>query len=154
MDNSFGILELQRQVGLQEIRNCNDFSSRFGLVLKEAEIQELVACRQQVLKDTGRVEFGGGIMPKLIYAFCNSPYLNQTTYVEILAELQEAFYYFKGEAQEQFSDDELIDFMVAVFNGRAQGSAEYLIGTSLEALCRYANNPYDAQDADEAGDLF
>lgn len=154
MENYNEMLKLQRQASLQEIRDCNNFSGQFGLVLKEVEIQELVECRKKALKDTGRVEFGGGILPKLIYAFCDSPYLDQTTYVETLTELQEAFYYFKGEAQEQFSDDELIDFMAAVFNGRAQGSAEYLIGTSLEALCRHANNPYDAQNADEAGDLF
>ena len=154
MDNPLEMLSLQRQASLQEIRDCNKISIQFGLILKEAEIQELAECRKKALKDTGRVEFGGGIMPKLIYAFCDSPYLDQTTYAETLAELQEAFYYFKGEAQERFSDDELIDFMAAVFNGRAQGSAEYLIGTSLESLCRYAHNPYDAQDADEAGDLF
>ena len=154
MDNSFEMLKLQRQASLQEILDCNNFSSQFGLALKETEIQELAECRKKALKDTSRVEFGGGIMPKLIYAFCDSSFLDQTTYAETLAELQEAFYYFKGEAQEQFSDDELIDFMAAVFNGRAQGSAEYLIGTSLEALCRHANNPYDAQNADEAGDLF
>ena len=34
------------------------------------------------------------------------------------------------------SDDELIEYMVKVFNGRAQGSAEYLSGTSLEALAK------------------
>lgn len=39
---------------------------------------------------------------------------------------------------EQYTDDELIDFMVRVFNGRAQGSIEYLMGTSLETMCRYA----------------
>ena len=92
MDNSLEMLNLQRQASLQEIRDCNNFSSQFGLKLKEAEIQELVECRKKALKDTGRVEFGGGIMPKLIYAFCDSPYLDQTTYVETLAELQEAFY--------------------------------------------------------------
>lgn len=154
MDGSFWILNLQSQTSLQELLDCNKFSGQFGLTLKESEIQELAECRQKCLKDTGRIEFGGGILTKLIYAFCDSPFLDQEDYVETLTELQEAFYYFKGEAQERFSDDELIDFMAAVFNGRAQGSAEYLIGTSLEALCRYANNPYDAQNADEAGDLF
>ena len=44
--------------------------------------------------------------------------------------------------------------MEAVFNGRAQGSAEYLICTSLEALCRYARGGFDAHDADGIGDLF
>lgn len=154
MDHSFELWNLQSQAALKEIRDCNKLSSRFGLILKEPEIQALAECRQKVLRDTGRVEFGGGILPKLIYAFCDSPYLDQDHYEATLAELQEAFYYYKGEAQERFSDDELIDFMVKVFHGRAQGCAEYLIGTSLDALCRYANNPYDAQDADEAGDLF
>lgn len=154
MDHSFGILNLQSQAFVQEIRDCNELSSRFGLTLKEQEIWELAECRKKALHDTGRVEFGGGILPKLIYTFCDSPFLDQENYAATLIELQEAFYYYKGEAQERFSDDELIDFMVKVFHGRAQGSAEYLIGTSLDALCRYAQNPYDAQDADEAGDLF
>ena len=154
MDGSFEILNLQSQAILKEICDCNEFSSQFGLTLKEPEIRALAECRQKALYDTGRIEFGGGILPKLIYTFCDSPYLDQENYATTLAELQEAFYYYKEEAQERFSDDELIDFMVKVFHGRAQGSTEYLIGTSLDALCRYANNPYDAQDADEAGDLF
>lgn len=154
MDGSFEILNLQNQAVLKEIRDCNAFSSQFGLTLAEPEIRALAECRQKALHDTGRIEFGGGILPKLIYMFCDSPYLDQENYAATLVELQEAFYYYKGEAHERFSDDELIDFMVKVFHGRAQGSAEYLIGTSLDALCRYASDPYDAQDADEAGDLF
>lgn len=137
-----------------EIRSCNSFTERFGLSLSEQEIGELVRGRSEALKNTGLIEFGGGILPKLIHAFCDSPYIDQETYAATLAELQEAFYYFKGEAQERFSDDELIEFMEAVFNERAQGSAEYLIGTSLEALCRYARGGFDEHDADGIGDLF
>lgn len=138
----------------QEIRSCNEFSKKFGLVLSEEEINELVQCRSDALKSSGRVEFGGGILPKLIYAFCDSPYIQQDNYEVILAELQEAFYYFKSESLDLYTDDELIEFMVSVFNGRAQGSAEYLIGTSLESLCKYARSGYDETNADEAGDLF
>ena len=36
------------------------------------------------------------------------------------------------------SDDELIEAMRDVFNGVAQGSLDYLAGTSLEELCRDA----------------
>lgn len=154
MNRLLEIAAMRKQAALQEIRNCNSYSGQFGLTLMESEIQELNECRERALKGTGRVEFGGGVLPKLIHAFCDSPYLDQNNYASALSELQEAFYYFKGEAHEQFTDDELIGFMAEVFNGRAQGSAEYLIGTSLESLCRYANNPFDAYDADEAGDLF
>lgn len=158
MSNGVDLIRIQNQLLIenakQELRACNDMSEKYGLTLGEAEIAELVDCRATALKDTGRIEFAGGILPKLIYAFCDSPYMEQETYGSTLAELQEAFYYFKNESMDRFTDDELIEFMVKVFNGRAQGSAEYLIGTSLDALCRYARNDFDPTNADEAGDLF
>ena len=155
MDNNM-LLPLQQQLtaAYQEVLECNDHSSNFGLVLSETEITELVTCRSEALRASGRIEFGGGVLPKLIQAFCDSPYIDQENYANTLAELQETFYYFKTEAMDRFSDDELIDYMVKVFNGRAQGSTEYLSSTSLEALARYARTEFDTFDAEEAGDLF
>lgn len=158
MDNMPEIFRNQELLAIddakKEIRVCNAFSNRFGLTLSETDIEKLVQGRMESLKNSGRIEFGGGIVPKLIYAFCDSPYMEQDCYEETLEQLQEAFYYFKTESLDFYTDDEIIDFMVAVFNGRAQGSVEYLIGTSLEALCRYARNGFDKESADEAGDLF
>ncbi len=158
MSNMLDIIQKQNVLAVEEakneIRSCNSFTERFGLSLSEQEIGELVRGRSEALKSTGLIEFGGGILPKLIYAFCDSPYIEQENYEEILSQLQEAFYYYKGEAQDAFSDDELIEFMVSMFNGRAQGSTEYLIETSLDALYRYARSGFDAQNADEAGDMF
>ena len=57
-------------------------------------------------------------------------------YEETLEELQDIFYFFKGEAMEQIADDELIEFMKIYFNEQCQGSIEYLSGTNLEELCR------------------
>ena len=140
MKDELGLANLQSQLMIesakQEVRACNAISERFGLSLNEDEIRELVECRATALKDTGRIEFDGGILPKLIYAFCDSAYIDKGNYESTLAELQEAFYYFKGESLEQFTDDELIEFMVKVFSDRAQGSAEYLIGISLTSYCK------------------
>lgn len=145
----------QIQRGMQEIRACNEFSGQYGLVLNEAEIRELAECRQKALRDTDRIEFGGGVLPKLIRAFCDSPYIDRENYVSTLTELQEAFYYFKGESQETFSDDELIEFMATVFNERAQGSLDYLTTASLEEMCRDAREGRDNPlRANEMGDLF
>ncbi len=147
-------IQMQIAMAKKELRECNEISQKFGLVLTEVEIEELVTCRMQALKSTGRIEFGGGILPKLVFAFCDSLYMESSIYEETLADLQDAFYYFKNESMDRFSDDELIEFMVTVFNGRAQGSAEYLTGTSLEALCRYAREGWDPYDAEDSGDLF
>ena len=143
-----------REAAMQEIRSCTPVCERYGLSLSEADVRELAEARERALADTGRVEFEGGILPKLMRAFCDSPYVRNESWAETLAGLQEAFYYFKGDAEERFSDDELIDFMSRVFNGRAQGSAEYLSGTSLEALCRYARQGWDARAAEDLGDVF
>lgn len=158
MDNEMN-LELFRpnlmiEEAKREIRACDSISEKYGLSLSEQEITELVECRHEALLASGRIEFAGGILPKLIYAFCDSPYIEQSNYAYILSELQEAFYYYKTDSMDRFSDDELIEFMVKVFNGRAQGSTEYLIGTSLDALCRYAREEFDPCDADQSGDLF
>lgn len=138
--------QLQLAAAREEIRCCDRLNALYGLSLSEADIGELVELRSQALKSTGRVEFGGGILPKLIRAFCSSPYVDQQSYTSILADLQDAFYYFKNESQDRFSDDELIEFMVSVFNGRAEGSTELLTAISLEELCRWARNGYDEED--------
>lgn len=145
----------QIQRGMEEIKACNEFSGRYGLMLNDGEILELVECRKKALKDADRMEFGGGILPKLIRAFCDSPYLDRGNYASTLAELQEAFYYFKSDAQEAFSDDELVEFMATVFNERAQGSVDYLTTSSLEELCRDAREGRDNPlSPDEVGELF
>ena len=134
------LIPMQQQMlaAQQELRDCNAYSVRFGLTLRENDIAELVAGRAEALRAAGRIEFGGGILPKLIRAFCDSPFIMQEDYAAMLAELQEAFYRFKNEATDRLTDDELIGLMVNAFNGRAQGSAEYLAEISLEALLRCA----------------
>ena len=147
-------MQMQLAAAVQEIRDCAPLGERYGLRLTEPEMLELAQGRAQALAAAGRVEFGGGILPKLIAAFCDSPFVQREGWAETLAELQEAFYYFKSESLDRFTDDELVEFMVKVFNGRAQGSTEYLTGTSLEALCRWAREDWDEHDAGEAGELF
>ena len=141
--------ELLMIAAKEEIRLCNDLGKPYGLCLTEQDITELVELRSQALRNTGRVEFGGGILPKLIRAFCSSPSLDAYNYVETLGLLQDAFYYYKSESQDRFSDDDLIEFMVDVFNGPAHGSAELLTTISLEQLCRWARNGFDNRFAEE-----
>ena len=98
MDNEMN-LELFRpnlmiEEAKQEISACDSISEKYGLSLSEQEITELVERRHEALLASGRIEFAGGILPKLIYAFCDSPYIEQSNYAYTLSELQEAFYYY------------------------------------------------------------
>ena len=142
---------MQISAAKEELRCCEDLNRLYGLTLTEADITELVQLRSDALKNTGRVEFGGGILPKLIRAFCKSPYVDPRNYAGTLADLQDAFYYFKNESEDRFSDDDLIEFMEKAFNGRAEGSTELLCTISLEELCRWARNDgaYRYEDEEE-----
>lgn len=134
------LIQLQLNAAKEELRCCEELNNLYGLTLTEENITELVQLRSEALRNTGRVEFGGGILPKLIRAFCKSPYVDAGNYPSVLADLQDAFYYFKNESEDRFSDDELIDFMAQVFNGSAEGSTELLCTISLDELCRWARN--------------
>ena len=147
--NELQIRQMQTDAAKNEIRCCEELNRIYGLSLTEADISELVELRGQALRSTGRVEFGGGVLPKLIRAFCKSPYVDAYSYASILGELQDAFYYFENESEDRFSDDELIEFMESVFNGQAHGSTEVLTTISLEELCRWARNDFDDRYADE-----
>ena len=153
-DLSLKTFDLQMLIAVNELRECNELVAQFGLTLSETQIQSLVERRFDALRDTGRIEFGEGVLKKLIFSFCDSPYLTQENFEETIVELQDSFYYFKNESMDRLSDDELIDFMSIVFNGRAQGSLEYLSGTSLEELCRYARQGWNPVRDMDSGDLF
>ena len=147
--NELQIRQMQLNAAKEEIRCCEELNRFYGFTLTEADISELVELRGEALRNTGRIEFGGGILPKLIRAFCKSPYIDPYSYAATLGDLQDAFYYFKNESGDRFSDDDLIEFMANVFNGQAHGSAEVLTTISLEELCRWARNDFDSSFADE-----
>ena len=119
---------------VEGLRKSNDMSARFGLSLSEPQMRALARRRQEALLDSGRGELGEGILPRLIEAFCDSPYLCQANWEESLGDLQELFYYFKNESRDRLSDDELIASMKRLFDGPARGATEYLAGLPVEAF--------------------
>ena len=127
---------IQKNKAMIELRSCNDLTIKYGLSLSDRDINELIEYGFKALKNTGRIEFAEGVMKKIIEAFCDSPYIMQQNYKDTLMELQDSFYFFKGEAIEQIPDDELIEFMKIHFDNECGGSLEYLSGTNLEELCR------------------
>lgn len=145
---------LVQKQAVEEIQQCNDFTAKFGLVLTHKDALELVETRSHALKSNGRVEFGGGVIEKIIWEFCDSPYISMHNYTETIHELTEMFYYYKNEALDLISDDELIKFMKDSFDGKCQGSLELLSGRELANMARnlrygYAPDYCEDQEPDE-----
>lgn len=132
----FSMIASNGKYQLEKILQCNEYTSRYGVSLSQQDAKELVTCKKDALKEQQRLEFGEGILPKLIYTFCDSPFIYQDNYVEMLTALQEIFFLYKNESLDEWSDDELLAYMKENFDGKCQGSVEYLEETILESLSR------------------
>lgn len=126
---------IQKQA-VNEVIHCNDLTERYGLVLTQAQAIELVETRSVALRDNGRIEFGGGVIDKIIKEFCDSSYISMHNYTRTLHELIEIFYYYKNETMDLISDDDLIKFMKTAFDGVCQGSLDLLSGRELYRLAK------------------
>ncbi|MCL1983102.1 MAG: DUF6323 family protein [Clostridiales bacterium] len=126
---------VQEQAAL-EVMKCNDFTARFGLVLTPAQAVELVETRSASLRENGRIEFGGGVIDKIIKEFCDSPYIFNHNYAQTIHELLEIFYCYKNETLDLIGDDDLVKHMKTAFDGICQGSLDLLSGRELARLAR------------------
>ena len=129
------LLELL-QCKKQEVLRNNEYTSQFGLSLSEQDVEELLIVWKESLQEHQRVEFGKGVLEKLIYTFCDSCYINQDNYVDTLSRLQDIFYLYKNESMDELADDELIEYMREAFDEACQGSLDYLEETCLEKFSR------------------
>ena len=127
---------MNEQNQLAKVIQTNEYTKKFGLTLTEEQAELLVAERRESLQEQRRVEFGEGILPKLIFAFCDSPYIIQDQYVDMIGRLQDIFYLYKNESMDEATDDELIDYMKAAFDGECEGSLDHLEDTALERFAR------------------
>lgn len=147
---------IQRQA-VHEIIKCNDITANFGLALTEQQALALTETRMFALSENGRIEFGGGVIDKLIIAFCDSPYISMQNYTETLHALIELFYYYKNETLDLMTDDDLVRFMKKAFDGVCQGSLDLLAGRELETMARNlrcGRPPYASEEraSDEEGE--
>ena len=133
MKNSIDLFKsnlLGKQV-FNEIFQCNEVTREYGLKLSEEDVNEIINTRNGALQKSGRIEFNGQIINKIITAFCDSPYISQYNYGDTINELVEIFYNYKNETLDYISDDELIEIMKENFDNYCQGSLELLEGKVL-----------------------
>ena len=94
-DNLFLSILGKGQFQIEKVTDCNQYSQKFGVSLSEKDALILLEARKNSLKEQERIEFAGGILPKLIFAFCDSPFIYQDNYVDTLEALQDIFYLYQ-----------------------------------------------------------
>lgn len=134
--------EMARQTLVTQMLETNCYTQKYGLVLRKEDAALLAQERADVLRAEKRVEFGQGILPKIIYEFCDSPYIYQDNYCESLIRLQEIFFQYKNEMMDELSDDELLTFMREQFDDVCRGDFGYLEGTCLDLFAQAVRAGY------------
>lgn len=130
-------LELMNsQMWLKQVQETNQYTEQFGLVLSEKDVRLLLVEKKDILKMQQRVEFGQSILPQIIYTFCDSSFISQSNYVETLIRLQEIFYLYKNEMQDEITDEELLSFMKEQFETVCYGDFNYLESTCLDIFAQ------------------
>ena len=140
---------LQQKNQLAKVMETNEMTARYGLVLTEQEAELLVSERTQTLRAERRVEFGPGILPRVIEEFCDSDFIDQNNYVDTLIRLQEIFYLYKNEMHDEISDEELLHFMKEQFEEVCFGDLGYLEGTCLRIFAEAVRAGYRGYQASE-----
>lgn len=120
MENYLDVVEKRKYAEIEGILVCNEVSNVYGLVLNQKQVLELVEKKNEVLKNTGRVEFRECAVEKIVKEFCDSPYICKDEYASVLSELIEVFYEYKNLTMDVVLDDDLIRFMKMAFFWRSK----------------------------------
>ena len=140
---------LQNQNGLSRLMETNQATERFGLALTSQDAELILEEGGNVLREMRRVEFGEGIIPRIIHEFCDSAYIDQSNYVKTLLRLQEIFYLYKNEMLDEISDSELLHFMKEQFESICFGDLDYLEGTCLSNFAQAVRAGYSGYKRSE-----
>jgi len=132
MDEQNWLEVMNRQQWMKQIQETNQYTSKYGLQLSEEDTELLIEEKNHTLKAERRVEFGQSVIPQIIYIFCDSAYISQDNYLDTLIRLQEIFFLYKNEMQDEITDEELLNFMKEQFEDICYGDLEYLESTCLE----------------------
>lgn len=122
---------LLRKNQMEKLMEVNRKTEQYGLSLSQKDAELILQERVHTLRNQGRVEFGEGIIEKIIDEFCDSAYMDQDHYTKTLIRLQEFFYLYKNEMMDEISDEELLHFMKEQYESICFGDLDYLEGTCL-----------------------
>ncbi len=145
-DEQLSLIPFSRS-GAVDIARCNAVAAKFGIKLSQSEADALSDARIRSLRRTGRVEFEGAVIDKLVITFCDSPFLMQDGFADAMEDIIEMFYEFKNDTLDEVDDDDAIALMKRMFDGQCMGSLDWL-SDDLGRYARGIRRGEAEQDAD------
>lgn len=153
MENNWMVL-MQQKNQIAKVMEAGQAGIGYGLSLSEEEAKLIVEARTHALGQERRVEFGEGIAPRIIYEFCDSDFISQDDYALTIIRLQDIFYLYKNETQDELTDEELLHFMKEQFETVCFGDLDYLEGTCLDIFAQAIRAGYSGHRATQGREGF
>ena len=107
-----------------------------ALTLTEAQALQLLETRREALCREGLIEWGEGVLPHLAKRFAQSTWLDRRNYAESLERLAALFYHCRAQAGERVTDEHILEFLSARFEGVCGGDLGRLEELAQEQFCR------------------
>lgn len=148
MEKNWMVL-LQQENQIAGVMHAGQEAEQYGLTLSKQDAELIVKEHGKALREQRRVEFGAGITPKIIQEFCDSDFIDQSNYVGTIIRLQEIFYLYKNEMQDEITDDELLHFMREQYDNICFGDLDYLEGTCLAVFAHAVREGYRGYERSE-----
>ena len=120
------VLNLGNDIVINEVKELNKETIKYGLVLSDFEIRDLVNNKNNVLKSVGRIEMDKSAVTLIISEFCKSSYISSEEWAGVVKEIITLFYNVRNEISDNVSDFDLVKFMYNIFENKVHGVVELL----------------------------
>ena len=120
------VLNLGNDIVINEVKELNKETIKYGLVLSDFEIRDLVNNKNNVLKSVGRIEMDKSAVTLIISEFCKSSYISSEEWANVVNEIITLFYNVRSEISDNVSDFDLVKFMYNIFENKVHGVVELL----------------------------
>lgn len=120
------VLNLGNDIVINEVKELNKETIKYGLVLSDFEIRDLVNNKNNVLKSVGRIEMDKSAVTLIISEFCKSSYISSEEWAGVVNEIITLFYNVRNEISDNVSDFDLVKFMYNIFENKVHGVVELL----------------------------
>lgn len=131
------VLNLGNDIVINEVKELNKETIKYGLVLSDFEIRDLVNNKNNVLKSVGRIEIDKSAVTLIISEFCKSSYISSEEWANVVNEIITLFYNVRSEISDNVSDFDLVKFMYNIFENKVHGVVELLSDEVMNEVNRY-----------------
>lgn len=119
-----------------------------GITLTQDQVRFIAEAEAACLADSGRVSFGESAAVRVVREFSESPFIFGKDTSETLIEIIEGFYDLRGNFPASISDTEILEEILAAFDGDAAGDVDLAVAIASEELLRHrGHSTYEIADA-------